>query len=351
MTDFKARVDSEESTALIADPPPGALTDGEPSSRPGDETPGMGQMTLFNQDRFHALNLSAGQRVLRAEVRLPDQGRLLGSLGWVLDEGVLTCGYSAPFGAVDLARERETPANVALVIDEAIAWLSARGARTLRVKLPPACYGESEPLVQFTLLNRGFHVECCELNQHIDLECIKDPDSYVQRLKSPARRALRKLLGGEFSFHRAETEAEWDRAYATLAANRAMKGRALSLSRAYLARARSALGESVRMYELFHGGLAVAAALVYHVRAQRDMVVAWGDGEHALERSPMNLLAYRVVEACLSEGVGTLDLGTSNGHGQGPSGAFEPDGGLVQFKQSVLAQTQPRLTLLRKLTP
>jgi hypothetical protein len=305
-------------------------------------------MTLFNEDRFHALNLRQGQRVVRAEVR-EETGRLVGSLGGVLDKDILTCGYSAPFGGLDLARERETPANVARIVDEALALLYAQDARALRVKLPPACYGESEPLVQFTLLNRGFRVERCELNQHIALDALSGPSAYVEQLKSPARRALSKLLAGEFSFRRAETEAEWDRAYATLAANRAMKGRELSLSRAYIARARQTLGESVRMYELLCSERAIAAALVYRVRPRRDLVVAWGDGEHDLERSPMNLLAYRLVESSLSEGVRTLDLGISNEHEPGPHGALEPNAGLVQFKQSVLARIEPRLTLVREL--
>ena len=305
-------------------------------------------MTLFNEDRFHALNLGDGERVVRAEV-CDEDGRVIGALGGVLDGDVLTCGYSAPFGGLDLTRERETPANVARVVDEALPQLYAQGARTLRIKLPPACYGESEPLVQFTLLNRGFRVERCELNQHIDLESISSPEEYVQRLKSPARRALGKLLGEDFSFGRAESEGEWDRAYATLAANRASKGRALSLSREYVESARTTLGESVRMYELFRGGHAIAAALVYRARPRCDLVVAWGDGEHGLERSPMNLLAYRVVENALAEGVRTLDLGISNEHEPGPHGELVPNAGLVQFKQSVLATIQPRLTLIREL--
>jgi Acetyltransferase (GNAT) domain len=103
------------------------------------------------------------------------------------------------------------------------------------------------------------------------------------------------------------------------------------------------------MYELLCSERAIAAALVYRVRPRRDLVVAWGDGEHDLERSPMNLLAYRLVESALSEGVRTLDLGISNEHEPGPHGALEPNAGLVQFKQSVLARIEPRLTLVREL--
>lgn len=307
-------------------------------------------MTLFNEDRFHALNISSEQRPIHTEA-CEEDGRTVGSLGGVLDGDVFTSGFSAPFGGIDLARERETPANVALVVEEAISQLRAVGTRRLRIKLPPACYGESEPLVQFTLLNRGFQVERCELNQHIDLESLPDPGAYLEQLKSPARRALRKLLlDSDLRLCPAETEQEWDRAYATLAANRAAKGRSLSLSREYLLRARAELGpQTVRMYGLLAGERAIAAALVYRVRPKRDLVVAWGEGEHELERSPMNLLAYRLVERALAEGSSTLDLGISNEHEPDPDGALPPNDGLVQFKQSVLAKIQPRLTLMREL--
>ena len=305
-------------------------------------------MTLFNQDRYHALNVRAGDRVVHATAA-DDEGRTIGSLGGMLADGVLVSGWSAPFGGVDLARERETPANVARLVDSALERAATEGAHTLRVKLPPACYGESEGLIAFTLLNRGFVVERTELNQHIDLEPFHDAGAYIERLKSPARRALRKLLGPEFAFRAVESDHEWHRAYATLAANRAAKGRRLSLSREYVDRARAALGDGVRCYELFHDDRAIAAALVYRVREARDLVVAWGDGHHGLERSPMNLLAYRVVEASLADGARTLDLGISNGHEPDAHGALVPDAGLIQFKQSIGARIEPRLTLVREL--
>jgi hypothetical protein len=343
MTDLHGAAGAEEPRPLTAPSPAASLVADERAA----SAPSESQMTLFNEDRFHALNLGEGQSVLRAEAREHDSGRVVGTLGGVLEGGALTSGYSAPFGGLDLARERETPANVALLVDEALRQFRGKGVRTLRVKLPPACYGESEPLVQFTLLNRGFTLERCELNQHIALDSLDDAEDYIQQLKSPARRALGKLLGAEFTFGRAETDEQWDRAYTMLEANRAAKGRALSLSREYVFSARAALGESVRMYELAHLGRAIAAALVYRVRAKRDFVVAWGDFEHGLERSPMNLLAYRLIESSLEQGAMTLDLGTSNDCG--PDGAVEPNTGLVQFKQSVLAKIEPRFTLVREL--
>jgi hypothetical protein len=306
-------------------------------------------VTLFNRPAFHALNLTDGQRILDARVHAED-GRLVGALTGVVSDDVFVSGHSAPYGGVDLARDRETPAHVAALVDGALARLRDEGVQTARVRLPPPCLGTSEGLVEFTLLNRGFRVERCELNQHVDLTGLPDADAYRAALRSPARRALKPLLADPaFRFEEATTPAAWDRAYATLAANRAARGRRLSLSRDYVERARHALGGAVTMHELLRDEDAVAAALVYRVRPGCALVVAWGDAGHGLERSPMNLLAHRVVEQALADGVRILDLGASNEPEPGPSGGLEANGGLVQFKQSVLARTHPRLTLVKEL--
>ncbi|WP_354698443.1 hypothetical protein DSM112329_04123 [Paraconexibacter sp. AEG42_29] len=311
--------------------------------------------TLFNLPAFHALNLQPGQRALSLAVAGPDDGRTIGALGGVLTGGTFVSGHSAPYGGFDLARDRETPENVARLVDGALAQLERLGARAVRVRLPPAALGESEGLIAFTLLNRGFAVERCELNQHIDVTGIAGPDDYLAGLRSPARRALRRLLGPELRFATAETDADWARGHAVLAANRAAKGRRLALPVDYVLRARDALpAHAVRLHELVDdaAGRTVAAALVYRVRPGCDLVVAWGDApDHGRERSPMNLLAYRIVEAALAAGLRTVDLGISNDpepvlhHG----GGLAANPGLHQFKQSVLATTTPRLTLVKEL--
>ena len=63
-----------------------------------------------------------------------------------------------------------------------------------------------------------------------------------------------------------------------------------------------------------------------------------------LPRSPMHTLARRVVEIALAEGVQTVDLGISS---VPAGGARVADHGLVQFKRSVLARSEPRLVLVR----
>ncbi len=96
----------------------------------------------------------------------------------------------------------------------------------------------------------------------------------------------------------------------------------------------------MRAFLLTHGGRSCAAALLYRVAPGRELVVYWGDAGHDLPRSPMNVLALRLVELALAEGARTLDLGISSVDGV-------PDQGLIQFKRSVLARESLRLDLVR----
>lgn len=324
----------------------------------------------FNRAAFHALNAGPWDEVLRLEH--DEDGRPVGALSGVLRDGTLTCGHSAPFGGVDLARPRETPARIAATVDATLAAAAAAGAHTVRVRCRPDAYGTNEPGVLFALLNRGFRVESADLAYVLDLAATPTAAAYVAALKSPARRALKHLtgvdprpahetggpgdrtarstdapgerIGGPWSFRPATDDADWRAAHALLSANRAAKGRRLALNADYVLHARAALPGVVRMFVLEHDGRPCAAALVYVVAPGAWYVVAWGDAGHDLPRSPMNLLALRTVEAALADGARLLDLGVSSVP-DGDGLAIDP--GLAQFKTSILARPQTRLTLVR----
>lgn len=298
--------------------------------------------TAFNRAAFHALNTAPGDEALRLE-HVAD-GRTVGALCGVLRDGVLTCGHSAPFGGLDLARPRETPGRVAATVDATLAQAAATGAGTVRIRCRPDDYGPNEPVVLFALLNRGFRVETADLSYVLDLRATPTVETYVAALKSPARRALRHGQDGPWAFRAVDDEPGLRAAHALLAANRAAKGRRLVLGADYVLRARAALPGVVRTFVLEHDGAACAAALVYVVAPGAWYVVAWGDAGHDLPRSPMNVLALRTVEAALADGAHLLDLGISS---VPDGGGLAVDAGLAQFKTSILARPRTRLTLVR----
>jgi Acetyltransferase (GNAT) domain len=311
--------------------------DVSPAQLATPDAPAAVTPSLFNDARFHALNGVEGALLAGTA------GALGGAL---LDGGTrFASGHCAPFGGFDLAKERETPARVGALVDDVLAQLAARGVREAVVRCPPACHHASHEAVVFALLNRGFAVAEADLSFHIDLTHVATAEDYVAALRSPARRALRHADSEPWSLD----AAAWDEGFALLTENRAAKGRELSIDRAYAERARAAFPQEIRLLTLRHAGRAVAAALTYRVRPRVELVVAWGDAGHALERSPMNRLAYEVVARALAEGVAVLDLGTSTLPDD--QGRRIPNDGLIQFKHSVGASAQVRLVLRKELAP
>src|SRR5215218_7115972 len=132
-----------------------------PSSAVADAT---AFTSLFNDPRFHAL--AGVEPVLVAH---DDEGRLVGALGGAVVDGELISGHSAPFGGFDIARDRETPANVGALVDSALGQLAASGIDRVTIRCAPACHHASYETVVFTLLNRGFAVADADLNFFLDL--------------------------------------------------------------------------------------------------------------------------------------------------------------------------------------
>ncbi len=301
--------------------------------------------SLFNDPAFHALNGAEGVLLEHAE-----DGRAVGALGGVLlDGGRFVSGHRAPFGGFDLAKERETPARIGALVDATLAQLAALGASEVLLRLPPSSHHASHETLLFTLLNRGFAVAEADLAFQIDLRALVDADAYAATLKPPARRALRHAAREPWSIAEAAADDTntWDEGFALLHDNRATKGRELSIDRAYVERARLAFPDRIRLLTLQHSDRQVAAALTYRVRPHVELVVAWGDAGHALERSPMNRLAYEVVARALTEHVALLDLGTSTLPNDQGDGRRIPNDGLIQFKQSIGASAQARFVLQR----
>jgi hypothetical protein len=339
-----------------------------PELRPGDVPSGptaeldADWRRIFNRPQFHRLNLAEGHRPLYLTVR-DAAGRLIGGVSGVretLDHhgDRFTAGFSAPFGGFDFVNEHETAENVTLLIQDVLRQLEFLGVGEIELKLPPACYSANEAMIQFCLLNAGFSATRTELNQHLPVADWATVEDYRSRLRPAAQKTLKHLLAEDLRFRELETDQEWASAHALLAANRERKGRRLALSADYVATARAALSPHVRMFELTHHDVdgsgdaqAVAAALVYRVSPRRELVVAWGDqpsGEGRLRRSPMLLLAYRLVENAIAEGTELLDLGiSSEARVHREAASQEPNFGLTQFKRSVLAVIEPRLTMTR----
>jgi hypothetical protein len=300
----------------------------------------LGGGLLFSDPRFHDLNEVPPPQRWRYEHRR--DGRLIGTLDGVVSDGVLLSGHSAPFGGPDLVRDDPPVADVLEFVDGALGAMRADGIRTVRIRARPPVYSAAEPLLEYVFLNRGFVVEHCDVNQHVDLLPLRagvDPLSLLKRKRSYVRAAL----AGSYELAEVTGGDDLTTLHRILEANRAAHARPAGLPRDYLERVRENFPDQVRLLLLRLDGQAVASAVVYRVLTDIDLLVAWGDAEHELERSPMDLLAHLLVTGSLQRGARMLDLGPSS----------EKDGtpniGLINFKRSVGAASGTRKVLVASL--
>lgn len=298
----------------------------------------LGGGLLFVDPRFDDLNAVPETSRWCYEHRV--DGRLVGVLSGVLTDGVLLSGHSAPFGGPDLVRPDPVVGDVLGLVRGALARLRAEGVPTLRIRCRPVEYSPAEPLVEYALLHAGLAVEHCDLNQVVDLGVLGPDGDPLALLGKKRARDVRADSALPYELAEVADEEGIAVCHGILAGNRAAHGRPAGLPAEYLARARAAFPGRVHPYVLRYEGRPVAAAVVYRVLDDVDLLVAWGDdAEHGLQRSPMNLLAHRLVERSLRTGARLLDLGPSS----------EKDGspnlGLAHFKRSVGARPGTRKVL------
>lgn len=240
-----------------------------------DVEPFPGDGLLFCDPGFHDLNgIPAGRR-WRYEHRRED--RLVGVLEGVVTDGVLLSGHSAPFGGPDLVAPDPSVEDVVALVTGALAALREDGVRTARIRARPLVYSAAEPLVEFALLDRGFAVEHCDLNMHVDLSRFTPDDDVLDLLKPRKRRYVRASLRGSVELTPVDGGEDLATLHAIIAGNRRAKGRPEPLALDYLRRAQEAFPDRIRMRLLRVEGRAVAAAVVYRVLDGIDQVVHWAD--------------------------------------------------------------------------
>ncbi|MGY1820330.1 GNAT family N-acetyltransferase [Geodermatophilus sp. SYSU D00079] len=287
----------------------------------------LGGGLLFCDRRFHDLNGVPEDLRWRYEHRR--DGRLVGVLDGVVTDGVLLSGHSAPFGGPDLVREDPTVVDLLDLIDGALAAARSDGLTAVRIRARPPVYSAAEPLLEYVLLHRGFAVEHCDLNQHLDLAPFAAGADPLGLLKERKRRYVRSALRRPHELAEVRGGADLTTLHDILSANRTAHGRPPVLPLDYLAKARESFPGRVRFHLLHQEGQPVAGAVVYRVLHDVDVVVSWADAEGAADRSPMELLAHLLVTASVRTGARLLDLGPST----------EKDGtpnvGLVNFKRSI----------------
>lgn len=291
-------------------------------------------ITLFNDERYQRCNLRSGQRLFRYDHFVG--GCLVGTLSGVIEDGLLDCGHSAPFGGIDFVQRCEAAGTILDLLRAAISRARAEGICEIRIRARPGYFAANETALEFALLNLGACVESCELSLGLEPWRFQTAEQYVSTLDSSPRNKIRQGLRTGMVFGAAETVAGWAACFDLLAETKRRRGVQIKISFDYLMGLRDVFGARIAMHRLTHHGQLAGAALVYRVADDWDYIAAWGDDLRHRSGRVMNLMAYHLVCTAIAQRVAILDLGISSVDGV-------PDDGLIHFKRSIGATTGLRL--------
>ncbi len=239
--------------------------------------------------------------------------------------------FSAPFGGFVMPRSQRLR-----YMEEALELVqSFRPDANIHVTLPPLIYDQSQLSKWVNVLQRRAAVTCIDLNYHFDLSRFPRYEEIVGRdARWGLHRAAREGL--EFVVL-AGTDADIERAYSVIEANRAEHGYPLRMTL-------QAVKDTVRhvkadFFVMTHGGIDIAAAQVFHVADGVAQVIYWGDLKEYARLRTMNWLAYNVFQYYYKQGLKILDIGPSTEDGV-------PNHGLCEFKESIGCDVSPKFRFL-----
>jgi hypothetical protein len=248
----------------------------------------------------------------------------LGIIGGVR-EGVFYSPFSAPFGGYSYLNE-----DIRIsYIDEALSllsgWAKEKQIAAIRITLPPGIYGESFISKQVNSLYRnGFSIEKVDLNYAYHLHHFDE--HYASSIWYNAKKNLKIALGNQLSFSLCDA-GEKEKAYNIITQNREARGFPLRMTWQQVQ-----LSASVMNADFFlvnsNEGIAVAAAVIFHVAKKMVQVIYWGDLPEYAGLKTMNFLSYKVFEHYKTQQFEIIDIGPSTENSV-------PNFGLCEFKESI----------------
>lgn len=290
---------------------------------------------LFQQRAFFELHDTAGD------------GRFF---EWAIDGRVVACVHFTPAGDGlwrsplrgtfgGFAAEPGLHGDVLFAFHDAVLErLRALGAR--RVELLPAPMAH-DPVAfsnqAYLLHARGWQTTHCDLNHTLAV----DERPFETLLSYGNLKRLRKCRR-EGVVGRVLPDDALPAVFDTIAANRASKGHAMSMTLAQLAEMQARLPGVMRLYGAHAGDELAAAALCLRLSPAVLYVFYWGDRPGHAQLSPVVAVAEAIHADAQAHGVTLLDAGTSTVN-------HEPNHGLIQFKRALGFTESLKLRLARTL--
>ncbi|NQV80720.1 MAG: hypothetical protein HQ495_09205 [Alphaproteobacteria bacterium] len=236
-----------------------------------------------------------------------DSGKVVGASHFIsVGEGRFVSPIRGSYGGFWVERG-STWALLNGFVEEAVDFLSGRGAITLGVTLAPAAYDLTANAYQFAALrSAGFAVSRWEISQHLAV----DERPFKNRLRKEKRRHLNKSDRVGQTAQLADRDS-YPALYRLLADSRESGGVPLSMSWTQVDQMVKAFPDRVLMVETLREGSPVAAVLAIVVNSAVVYTLYYGAAPEAVDSPVIKALEY-LYGWCQAKNYGILDLGASS---------------------------------------
>jgi hypothetical protein len=254
-------------------------------------------------------------------------------------QGVILSPFSAPFCGFVPVHDDIKIETIEDAVELTVSWVKEKGFTKIEFTLPPLIYHKSFLAKLANVLHRkSFDIEKHELNFHLDLAKLNQ--DYSSFLWKNARKNLTIALGGDLTFTLCTTPHEQEKAYKIIQQNRAHLGATLRMSLEQMFATISVIPAD--FFIATTADTHVAAAIVFNIAPQIAHVVYWGDIPDFQHLKTMNFLSFKVFEFYKNKGFAIVDIGCATVDS-------EPNYGLLEFKESLGCDIQPKITYAKSI--
>jgi hypothetical protein len=225
--------------------------------------------------------------------------------------GVFSSPSRGTFGGFGIANHRCSILDIAEFVSESDTLLREKGAKNIKIKLPPISHDPSSiSVTMLQLLNLGYRVSGAELNYSMDVNNI----NFDQRVEYGNKKRINKCVkfGIEASMVGLDLYSE---VYNVIKINRESKGYPVTLSYLELKKFIDKIPEKFVFFKAENSGVIVASAICIRISDDILYVFYWGDIPGYQEYSPVVLIAKEIYKYCQENYIKIIDIGTSSVNG------------------------------------
>ena len=287
---------------------------------------------IFNRPEFFMLHSNG--RGHYCQLVSSKHSRVLAAIHFTDDgQGILTSPLRGTFGGFS-AEEGVGIAVLDSFMDGILTYFCSLGAKRIRIALRPASHDIALFATSFNiLLRKGFTIERHELNYVLGVDALPLLDKMEHGNRKRVNKCLRERFQADFC-----PVHQLPEVYQAISENRARRGYPMSITLKGLQEMAQRFPEQVIAFGVRRGADLVAASVC--IRLDRDVlyVFLWGEVAGMETYSPVALLATKIYQYSVDQGITLIDVGTSTENGM-------PNHGLIRFKRSMGFRECLKLTL------